>query len=118
MVAERVEVSTRRAGESEGWKLSSDGRGAFTIAPDGEAPARGTRIVLHLREGEEAYLDPSRIRRIAATYSNPVSVPVVLESEQVDQADETFKAAYELWTRPKRAITSEKQTALLHHRGH
>src|SRR3546814_745331 len=76
MVAERVEVSTRRAGESEGWKWSSDGRGAFTIAPDGEAPARGTRIVLHLREGEEAYLDPSRIRRIVATYSDHVAVPV------------------------------------------
>src|SRR3546814_12292550 len=52
MVAERVEVSTRRAGESEGWKWSSDGRGAFTIATDGEATARGTRPVLHLRESK------------------------------------------------------------------
>src|SRR3546814_2875601 len=44
MVAERVDVSTRRAGDAEGWKWTSDGRGAFTIAEDKDAPARGTRI--------------------------------------------------------------------------
>ncbi|HIC81454.1 MAG TPA: molecular chaperone HtpG, partial [Kiloniellaceae bacterium] len=53
MVAQKVEVSTRKAGEAEGWRWASDGQGAFTIAEDPEAPARGTRIVLHLREGDE-----------------------------------------------------------------
>ncbi|HEY9550198.1 MAG TPA: molecular chaperone HtpG, partial [Kiloniellaceae bacterium] len=118
MVAERVEVSTRRAGESEGWKWSSDGRGAFTIAPDGEAPARGTRIVLHLREGEEEYLDPSRIRRIVATYSDHVAVPVVLESKKEDEPDETLNAASALWTRPKSEITDEQYKEFYHHVGH
>src|SRR3546814_3617507 len=64
MVAERVDVSTRRAGDAEGWKWTSDGRGAFTIAEDKDAPARGTRITLHLREGEEEYLDATRLRQI------------------------------------------------------
>src|SRR3546814_3202838 len=69
MVAERVDVSTRRAGDAEGWKWTSDGRGAFTIAEDKDAPARGTRITLHLREGEEEYLDATRLRQIVHTYS-------------------------------------------------
>jgi len=62
MVAEKVEVSTRRAGEAQGWKWTSDGKGAFTIAEDAEAPARGTRIVLQLRDADLEYLDPLRIR--------------------------------------------------------
>src|SRR3546814_12548640 len=114
MVAERVEVSTHRAGEAEGWKCSSDGRVAFTIAPDGEAPARGTRIVLHLREGEAEYLDPSRIRRIVATYSDHVAVPVVLESKKEDEPDATLNASSALWTRPKSEITAEPSTEFYH----
>src|SRR3546814_6840261 len=48
LVAERVDVSTRRAGAAEGWKWTSDGRGAFTIAEDQDAPARGTRLTPHI----------------------------------------------------------------------
>ncbi|GAB4358865.1 MAG: molecular chaperone HtpG [Kiloniellaceae bacterium] len=118
MVAEKVEVSTRRAGEAEGWKWVSDGRGAFTIAEDAEAPARGTRIVLHLRPGEEEYLDPSRIRQIVHTYSDHIAVPVVLESKKEDEPDETLNAASALWTRPKSEITEEQYREFYHHVGH
>src|SRR3546814_10121025 len=93
MVAERVDVSTRRAGDAEGWKWTSDGRGAFTIAEDKDAPARGTRITLHLREGEEEYLDATRLRQIVHTYSDHIAVPVVLESKKEDEPDETLNAA-------------------------
>ncbi len=118
MVAEKVEVSTRRAGEEQGWRWTSDGKGEFTIAEDAEAPARGTRIVLHLREAEVEYLDPIRIRQIVATYSDHIAVPVVLESKKEDEADETLNAASALWTRPKNEITEEQYKEFYHHVGH
>src|SRR5947208_4035459 len=62
MVAESVEVRSRKAGESQGWRWVSDGKGEFAIEPCPEA-ARGTTIVVHLRQGEDEYLDPARLRR-------------------------------------------------------
>jgi molecular chaperone HtpG len=118
MVAEKVEVATRRAGESDGWLWTSDGRGAFTVAESDEAPARGTRIVLHLRKGEEEYLDALRLRQIVATYSDHIAVPVVLESNKEDEPDETLNAASALWTRPKSEITEEQYKEFYHHVGH
>ncbi|MEQ9606953.1 MAG: molecular chaperone HtpG [Kiloniellaceae bacterium] len=118
MVAEKVEVATRRAGEDRGWLWSSDGRGAFTVAEDADAPARGTRIVLHLRQGEEEYLDAQRIRQIVHTYSDHIAVPVVLESKKEDEPDETLNAASALWTRPKSEITDEQYKEFYHHVGH
>ncbi|WP_422369457.1 molecular chaperone HtpG [Pelagibius sp.] len=118
MVAKQVEVSTRKAGEAEGWRWTSDGQGAFTIAEDGEAPARGTRIVLHLREGDEEYMDPMRIRQIVSTYSDHIAVPVILESRKEDEPDQTLNAASALWTRPKSEITEEQYKEFYHHVGH
>src|SRR5580704_4864841 len=71
MVAETVEVKSRKAGESQGWRWISDGKGEFAIEPCLEA-TRGTAIVVHLREGEDEYLDPVRLRRIVATYSDHI----------------------------------------------
>src|SRR6202008_1104757 len=68
MVAERVEVRSRKAGESQGWRWVSDGKGEFTIEPLPDA-ARGASIVVQLRGGEDEYLDPARLRRIVKTYS-------------------------------------------------
>jgi len=118
MVAQQVEVSTRRAGEAEGWIWSSDGRGAFTITEAPEAKPRGTRITLQLRDGEEEYLDPLRLRQIVATYSDHIAVPVVLESRKEDEPDETLNAASALWTRPKSEITEEQYKEFYHHVGH
>jgi len=118
MVAERVEVSTRRAGEAEGWLWTSDGKGAFTVAEDENAPPRGTRIVLHLRKGDEEYLDAGRLRQIVHTYSDHIAVPVVLESKKEDEPDETLNAASALWTRPKSEITEEQYKEFYHHVGH
>ncbi len=118
MVAQQVEVSTRRAGEAEGWVWSSDGRGAFTITEAPEDTPRGTRITLHLRKGEEEYLDPLRLRQIVATYSDHIAVPVVLESNKEDEPDETLNAASALWTRPRSEITEEQYKEFYHHVGH
>ena len=118
MVAQHVEVSTRRAGETEGWIWSSDGRGAFTITEAAEDTPRGTRITLQLRDGEEEFLDPLRLRQIVATYSDHIAVPVVLESRKEDEPDETLNAASALWTRPKSEITEEQYKEFYHHVGH
>src|ERR1700747_1855222 len=58
MVAERVEVLSRKAGESQGWRWVSDGRGEFTVEALPET-ARGAKIIVHFREGEDEYLDPA-----------------------------------------------------------
>src|SRR3546814_15179061 len=115
MGGRRVDVSTRRAGDAEGWKWTADGRGAFTIAEDKDAPARGTRITLHLREGEEEYLDATRLRQIVHTYSDHIAVPVVLESKKEDEPDETLNAAYAHGTRPKSEINEPKYSEFYHH---
>src|ERR1700730_15680479 len=66
MVADHVDVFTRRAGQVEAYHWSSDGKGTFSIQPleQGEGPAQGTRVVLHLNEESKNYLEPGRIGRL------------------------------------------------------
>jgi molecular chaperone HtpG len=114
MVAEKVEVLTRKAGEAEGWRWISDGKGEFTIEPLPEA-ARGAAIVVHLREGEDEYLDPARLRTIVHTYSDHVGLPIVLKD---GGKEETVNTASALWTRPRGEITPEQYKEFYHHVGH
>jgi molecular chaperone HtpG len=114
MVAEKVEVKSRKAGESEGWRWVSDGQGEFTIEPLPEV-ARGATIVVHLREGDDEYLDPARLRRIVNTYSDHIGLPIVLEDAG---KEETINTASALWTRPKSEITQEQYNEFYHHVGH
>ena len=80
MVADQVVVETRRAGTDEAWRWSSDGKGAFAVAPLplAEAPARGARVILHLNEASHDYLDPFRLERIVREHSGAVAVPIDL----------------------------------------
>ena len=66
MVADEVTVETRRAGGAEAWRWTSDGKGAYTIAPLAldDAPQRGTRVMLHLNAESHDYAEPARIERI------------------------------------------------------
>jgi molecular chaperone HtpG len=114
MVAERVEVVSRKAGDNAGWRWSSDGKGEFTVEP-AEGAARGAAIVLHLREGEDEYLDPNRLRRIVKTYSDHVGLPIVLKD---GGKEETINTAAALWTRPRGEITPEQYKEFYHHVGH
>src|SRR3546814_17319070 len=63
MVADTVEVTSRKAGETQSWTWRSDGKGSFTIA-ESDAELRGSRLVLHMREDEAEFLEPSRRRQI------------------------------------------------------
>src|SRR5215472_9606763 len=104
MVAEKVEVLSRKAGENQGWRWVSDGKGEFTVEPLREA-ARGARIVVHLREGEDDYLDPVKLRRIVKTYSDHIGLPIVLDEAG---KEETINTASALWTRPRSEITADQ----------
>ena len=114
MVAEKVEVLSRKADDSEGWRWVSDGKGEFTIEPLPEA-ARGAKIVVHLREGEDEYLDPVRLRRIVHTYSDHIGLPIMLKAEG---KEETINTASALWTRPRSEITQDQYREFYHHVGH
>jgi molecular chaperone HtpG len=114
MVAEKVEVLSRKAGESQGWRWVSDGGGEFTVEPIPDA-ARGATIIVHLREGEDEYLDPARLRRIVKTYSDHIGLPIILKE---DSKEETINTASALWTRPRLEITAEQYKEFYHHVGH
>ena len=100
MVADRVEVLSRKAGESQAWRWVSDGKGEFAVAA-AEDVARGTRIVLHLREDAGEFLEPSRLKSIIARYSDHVSLPILLKAEG---KEEKLNEAAALWMRPKSEI--------------
>ncbi|MEM9250317.1 MAG: molecular chaperone HtpG [Pseudomonadota bacterium] len=110
MVAARVDVLTRKAGEAESWLWSSDGKGEFTIAP-AERETNGTTVTLHLKKDAKEFADDASIRHIIKTYSEHISFPVTL-------ADETLNAAEALWTRPAKDITEDQYTEFYRHTAH
>jgi molecular chaperone HtpG len=114
MVADDVTVISRKAGEAEAWRWESDGKGDFTIE-GAERAGRGTTITLHLREGEEEFLEPHRLRHIVKTYSDHIALPIVLEE---GGKEETLNAASALWTRPRSEITPEQYKEFYHHVAH
>ena len=114
MVAERVEVWSRKVGEDQGWRWVSDGKGEFTVTP-AEVDERGTRITLHLREGEDEFLDSSQLRRVVTKYSDHIALPILLVE---DGKEHTINAASALWTRPKSEITEAQYAEFYRHTAH
>lgn len=111
MVADQVEVFTRRAGSHEAFLWRSDGKGAFSIAPLAldEAPAHGARVVLHLNEASKDYLEPGRIEQIVREHSSALTAPIdLVESKGAEPRRLTDGAA--LWTKPKSAISEHDYT--------
>ena len=115
MVASKVEVFTRRAGDDAGWHWESKGRGKYSILRD-DAVARGARIVLHVRKSEADFLDPLRIRHIVSTYSDHISLPILLLGE--DGAAETLNEGSALWTRPANDISDDQHKEFYRHVAH
>ncbi|MEQ8968244.1 MAG: molecular chaperone HtpG [Azospirillaceae bacterium] len=124
MVASKIEVVSRKAGEHHAWRWTSDGRGAFTVAPvdAAAAPARGTRVILHLAEGEREFLEADRLRHIVRTHSDHIPVPIRLVEPGGpggdDKAGETINRASALWTRPKSEITEDEYKEFYRHVAH
>lgn len=110
MVATRVDVVTRKAGEVEAWLWSSDGKGEFSIAP-AERAHSGTTVTLYLKKDAKEFAEEARIRHIIKTYSEHISFPVKL-------GDDTLNAAEALWTRPAKDISEEQYTEFYRHTSH
>lgn len=117
MVADRVSVASRKAGEEEAWLWRSDGKGAYTVAP-AERAGRGAAVELHIRRGKEfdEYLDETRLRAIVKTWSDHIPLPIRFAG--ADGAAETVNAARALWTRPKAEITAEQYAEFYRHAAH
>ncbi|MHB2165491.1 molecular chaperone HtpG [Alsobacter sp. R-9] len=112
MVAGRVDVVSRRAGTAEAWCWSSDGHGTYTIEPRDldDAPARGTRVILHLSEDAADYAEPWTVERIVKAHGSAIPVPVELvEAEGAEPRSVTDGTA--LWTKPKSSITADEYKA-------
>lgn len=115
MVANRVEVISRKAGEAEAWQWTSDGDGEFSVAPHPEAP-RGTSITLFMRDDAEEYTDRFRIQHIIKTYSDHISFPITLVDD--DEKPIIVNEASALWTRPKSKVTEDQYREFYHHVAH
>jgi molecular chaperone HtpG len=110
MVADRVDVITRKAGEDEAWLWSSDGKGAFTIEP-ATRDERGTTVTLHIKKDAKEFLEDARLRHIVTTYSDHVGFPVTF-------GEETLNAASAIWARVPKDVTAEQHTEFYHHSAH
>ncbi|MDR5011764.1 molecular chaperone HtpG [Agrobacterium fabacearum] len=108
MVAHRVEVISRRAGKDEAWKWSSDGKGSYDIAAvdSGQAPTRGTRVVLHLLEDAKKYTSKWTVEEIIRNQSGHVPVPIrLVEKEGAEPSQVSDGAA--LWIKQKNEISKQ-----------
>ena len=124
IVAERVELTTRRAGlaADEAVRWSSDGRGQYTLEA-AERPTRGTTVVLHLRDDDRDLLSGYRLRAIIGKYSDHISLPIVMPPEKgtpsedstAERAGETVNQASALWTRPKNEISDQDYVDFYRH---
>jgi molecular chaperone HtpG len=122
IVADRVTLTTRRAGmeASQGVRWESTGDGTFTLEEVTDAP-RGTRVTLHLKEGEDGFLEPWQIKSIVHRYSDHIQLPIVMQREAEEgksAEDETLNQASALWARPKSEITEEQYQEFYKHVGH
>ena len=110
IVAEKVEVSTRRAGlpREQGVRWTSDGKSEYTVETV-DRPKRGTRVVLYLRKEAREFLDGYRLRSIINKYSDHISLPIIMPAEGEDATGEdTVNAAKALWTRNKKDLSAEE----------
>ena len=117
MVADKIEVTTRRAGEDQAWLWTSDGRGEFTIE-EATREGHGTDVVVHLKKEDKEYLEQARIRTIVKTYSDHVGLPVILKGDGKDLQDETLNTASAVWTRQKKDISDDDYKEFYHHTSH
>jgi molecular chaperone HtpG len=115
MVADKVDVTSRRAGDEAAWVWTSDGLGEFTIT-EGERAGRGTTIVIHLKEDEDEWLEAQRLQSVVKKYSDHIALPIMLAIDEEEEA--AANAASALWSRQKSEITDEQYTEFYHHVGH
>ena len=112
MVASKVEIVTRKAGEDKAWKWISDGIGGFEIE-EAQKDANGTDIKLYLKEDDKNFTDTIYLRYIIRTYSDHINYPIVLCLGEA--GEETVNTGSALWARHKSEITQEQYKEFYHH---
>ncbi|MFI7542677.1 molecular chaperone HtpG [Actinoplanes sp. NPDC049599] len=120
MVADKVTLVTRKAGESEGTRWQSDGEGTYTIEPVADAP-QGTAVTVHLRPKDEEdalfdYADEWKIKEIVKKYSDFIAFPIRLVSAEGEPA--TLNSMKALWARPRSEVKAEEYTEFYRHISH
>jgi molecular chaperone HtpG len=112
MVADRIEVTSRRAGVGEAWVWRSSGSAGFEVVAASKEQAdrvsRGTEVVLHLKADAKRYLEPHTIERIVRTYSDHILFPIELAGGK--DAPRQINAASAIWQRPKSEMKAEDYT--------
>ncbi|RJG05408.1 molecular chaperone HtpG [Noviherbaspirillum cavernae] len=128
IVADRITVETRRAGlpANEGVRWESAGEGDFSVESIAK-PARGTDIILHLREGEDELLSSWKLKSIIRKYSDHISLPILMQKEEWDEDKkenvikdefETINQASALWARNRSEVTAEQYNEFYKHVAH
>lgn len=111
MVADKVVVKSRKAGESSAWQWESIGEGEYTVAPLTEEFSRGTEITLHLRKEDKIYADKHKASFVVQTYSDHIGFPIFWENDQLNTAGA-------LWTRPASEVSKEQYQEFYRHTAH
>ncbi len=108
MVADKVEVTTRRAGSNEAWLWTSDGKGSYQIAPAAleDAPTVGTRVALHLNSDSDEFLDAHRVEHVLREHSGAIAIPIEIVGAPGEEPRRISDGAA-LWTKPKSDISAE-----------
>ena len=129
MVADRVTVVSKKRGEDKAFAWESDGIGSYTVS-DAERDTYGTTITLHLRDGQDEYLDEWRIRELVKSYSDFIAYPIFFESlnkKEEEKKDEEKKepdapkplnTMTALWKRPKKDVKKEEYDEFYKHLTH
>ena len=126
IVADKITVETRRAGTTQGVRWESSGTGEFSVE-DIDKPNRGTDIILHLRDGEDDFLSSWKLKSIIRTYSDHISLPILMHKEEWDDEKkeqvtkdefETVNQASALWARNKSDISAEQYDEFYKHISH
>lgn len=124
IIADKVTLITRRAGEQDAVQWQSTGEGDFTIETI-EKAGRGTDVILHLREGEDEFLNDWKLKTIVRKYSDHITLPIIMkksewkDGEQIPtDEDETVNKASALWARSKSDITEEEYQEFYKHVSH
>ena len=114
MVADRVTVTSRRAGAEEAWTWASEGQGSYTLEPATRAEP-GTDIVLHLKEDADEYLESYRLDHVVRKWADHITVPIAIVGEE--GKEETANQGTALWRKSKSEVTPEQYTEFYRHVG-